>query len=90
MEEIKSIQNEIVREEARLVELDHERDRLSRHIAYLKERLSSFEKTVQRGQAAQQTSLPATHAPSTSTEKVALFMELFCGRTDKGAEPSRP
>ncbi|MCB9882690.1 MAG: hypothetical protein H6834_12945 [Planctomycetes bacterium] len=38
-----SIQDEIVREEARLAQLDQERDRPSRHIADLKGRLSSVE-----------------------------------------------
>ena len=78
---IKSIKDEIAREEARLTELGEECDRLSRHIAELKGKLSSIEKT-RSGLPAQQTILPSTTAPSTSTEKVALFMDLFRGRSD--------
>ena len=80
--EIKSIHDEIAREEARLTELDEESDRLSRHIAGLKDRLCSIEKTEHRGLLAQQTILPSAQAPSTSAEKVALFMDLFRGRAD--------
>ncbi len=81
-DEIKSIRDEMAREEARLTELDKERDRLARHIAALKHRLNSTEKTEQPALAAQRTSLPTTPAPSTSAEKVALFMDLFRGRAD--------
>jgi len=75
MDEKKSIQDEI----------DEERDRLARHIAELKDRLSSIESesSAQQGhRAVQQTSLPTTSGPSTSAEKVALFMDLFRGRAD--------
>jgi len=83
MDERKSIQDEIAREEARLAEIDEERDRISSHIADLKARLSSIESSAQQEhRAAQQTSLPTTSGPSTSAEKVALFMDLFRGRAD--------
>ncbi len=61
-DEIKSIQDEIIREEARLTALDEEHERLSRHIAGLRDRLSSIEKTEQHGLPAQQTILPSTVA----------------------------
>ena len=83
MDEKKSIQDEIAREEARLAEIDEERDRLARHIAELKDRLSSIGNSAQQGhRAVQQTILPTTSGPSTSAEKVALFMDLFRGRAD--------
>ena len=82
MDKIKSIKDEIIREEARLTALDEERDRLSRHIAGLRDRLSSIEKTEQHGLTAQQTILPSTPAPLNSAEKVTLFMDLFRGRAD--------
>ena len=80
--EIKSIEDEISRAEARLIELDEKRDRVSQRISELKARLSSLEKTEDRSRLAQQTTLLSRPVPSTSAEKVAMFMNLFCGRCD--------
>ena len=66
------LQDEISRLVARLAELDDERARLSRCISELKARLSSLHMTEEQPRP----------APSTSAQKVALFMELFRGRTD--------
>ena len=79
MDEIKSIKDEIIREEARLTALDEERDRLSRHIAGLRDRLSSIEKTEQHGLTAQQTILPSTPAPLNSAEKV-IYPKGHCSQ----------
>jgi hypothetical protein len=62
----KAVQDEIAQAEARLVELNDERERITRNISELKAQLSS----------------PNKPSPSKSDEKVALFMELFRGRTD--------
>ena len=56
----------LAREKARLVEIESERIRVTQRIAELEARLSSADGP----------------APSTSSEKVALFLELFRGRTD--------
>jgi superfamily II DNA or RNA helicase len=75
-------QDEISRAEARVAELDEERDRLSRRISELKKELSSLQMAGDHRQPAQQAALPSRPAPSTSAQKVVLFMELFRGRTD--------
>ena len=78
----KTVQDEISLAEGRLAELDDERDHLSRHISKLKAHLSSLQKTSSRCMAAQQSAQPNSPYPSTSKEKVALFLGLFRGRAD--------
>ena len=80
--EIDSIEGEIAKAEARLTALDENRDRLSRHIERLKDRLRSVAKAQPPGPATQQASLTAAPVPSNRSEKIALFMSLFRGRTD--------
>ena len=78
----KAMQDEISRAEARLATLDEERDRVSRRISELKARFSSPQMTEEQRRPAQQTEMPSRPVPSTSEQKVALFMGLFRGRTD--------
>ena len=66
------LEDEISRSETRLAELDDERARVSRRISELKAQLSSLHMTEEQRRP----------APSTSAQKVALFMELFRGRID--------
>jgi len=80
--DIESIQDEIGRSQARLAELDDERAQISRRISELQARLSSIETNEEQHRPAQQTALLSRPAPSTSAQKVALFMNLFRGRTD--------
>ena len=62
----RTMRETLAREKARLVEIESERIRVTQRIAELEARLSSADGP----------------APSTSSEKVALFLELFRGRTD--------
>ena len=81
--ELTTIREEISNAEARLNGLDHERAQLSRHIVELKARLFSLQKN--QGPSflnSAALSEPRGTAPSTSAEKIALFMELFRGRAD--------
>ena len=78
----KSLQDEISRAEARVAELDEERDRVSRRISELKTELSSLQMAGDHRQPAQQAAKPGRPAPSTSAQKIAMFMELFRGRRD--------
>jgi superfamily II DNA or RNA helicase len=80
--ESNTMQEDISRAEARLAELDEERDRASQHISELKARLSSIQKTDDQRRPMRQTSLPSESTPLSSKQKLALFMELFRGRTD--------
>ena len=81
-DENKSVRDEIASTEARLMALDDERDRLSRHLTNLKKRLISTEKQEPSDRAAMQTIPPTGATPLTSSEKVALFTDLFRGRPD--------
>jgi len=80
--DLKSLQTEIALEEARLAELDDDRTRVSRRISELKSKLSSLQTAEDYRQPATETALPIRNAPSTSAQKIALFMELFRGRPD--------
>ena len=75
----KAVRDAISLAERHLVELDEERERLSRHISELKAQLSSLKVAEERPH---QAPIPQSGRPSTSSEKIALFMELFRGRTD--------
>ena len=78
----KALQAEISWAEARLAELDDERSHVSRLLSQLKAELSSVQTAEDQRQPTQQTELTTRSAPSTSADKVALFMELFRGRAD--------
>ncbi len=78
----KSVQDKTARAQRRLAELDDERERLGRHISELKAQLSSVQTTEERPRPGQQATLANRATPSSSSEKIALIMELFRGRTD--------
>ncbi len=78
----KAVRAEISWAEARLAEFDDERSHVSRLLSELKTELSSVQTAEDQRQPAQQTELTIRSAPSTSADKVALFMELFRGRAD--------
>ena len=80
--ELKAIQAEISRAETRLAELDDERARVLRRISKLKAQHTSLKMPEDKSQPAHQTAPPSSPTPSTSKQKIALFMELFRGRTD--------
>jgi hypothetical protein len=80
--DLKSLQTEIALEEARLAEFDDDRTRVSRRISELKAKLSSLQTAEDYHQPATETALLIRNAPSTSAQKIALFMELFRGRPD--------
>ncbi|MFH1278917.1 MAG: DEAD/DEAH box helicase family protein [Candidatus Eisenbacteria bacterium] len=70
---------ELKREEARLAELDAERDQARQRIARLQAELSSLEES---GHAEQRRDIQDGGAPRAPSEKIALFRQLFRGRTD--------
>ena len=76
------LHDEISRAEARLADLDDERDQVSRRISDLKARHAALQADRDGRCTVPQAALPNHCAPSTSGEKVALFMSLFRGRTD--------
>ena len=78
----KTVQDEISVAQARLAELEDERERLERHISELKALLSSVQTTEECPSLGQQATLANRAAPSTSSEKIAQIMELFRGRID--------
>ena len=72
---------QLAREEARLAELEAERERTRERIAALKLRISGFDEkdpSVSAEASRPQSSVSAT--PRTSAEKIALFRQLFRGR----------
>jgi superfamily II DNA or RNA helicase len=81
--ELRTIREEISSAEARLEQLDHERAQLSRRIEELNSQLSSLRKLPDPNPPSSVAHSDARgKAPSTSKEKVALFMKLFRGRAD--------
>lgn len=81
-DEIKSIQDKISQLEARLSKLDAERNSITRHILEQKDRLSILEQ-AKLNTPSKQNTIPSCRSVSmTSKQKVALFMDLFRGRTD--------
>ncbi len=78
----RTMQEEIFHAEARLAKLDEERDRASKHLLELKARLSSIQKNKSQHPPMRQTSLPSEPVRLSSKQKLALFMDLFRGRTD--------
>jgi superfamily II DNA or RNA helicase len=81
-DEIESIQGEISRAQDRLVELDDERARAARHLSDLKSRLTLALRADQQSVPVQDATVASRPAPSSSAEKVSLFMALFRGRED--------
>ncbi len=78
--ELEALQEDISRTEARLAELDDERVQIARRISELKAQLSSLRRSDDTSPA--RLTEPSGTTPSTSAEKVALFMKLFRGRAD--------
>ena len=78
--ELEVLQEDISRAQARLAELDDERAQITRHLLELNARLSSLRRSDDTSPA--RLTEPRGTAPSTSAEKVALFMNLFRGRAD--------
>ena len=73
----------LAREEARLAEMEIERARIARRIVQLKAWLSTaVPHTGSPREPMRQAALSSSSTPSTSKEKIALFLELFRGRTD--------
>lgn len=71
--------DELEREEARLTELTAERDQTGRQIARLRAELSALDEA---DHAASLPSVQFSKTPRKSSEKVALFRQLFRGRID--------
>ncbi|MCP4004636.1 MAG: DEAD/DEAH box helicase family protein [bacterium] len=79
----KAIRESLAREEARLVEIESEHTRVAQRIAELKVRLSSAVHQIGSSEKPlRKAALTSRVVPSTSKEKVALFLDLFRGRTD--------
>ena len=74
----KTLLDELARAEARLTELTAERDQTGRQIARLRAELSALDESTPEPLAQVQ----ASETPSKSSEKVALFRQLFRGRID--------
>ncbi len=79
---IPDIEDQLSRAEARLTELDGERNRLMRHISKLRDQLLSVEQTEARRLTTERASSVRAPAATSSAEKIALFMDLFRGRVD--------
>ncbi|MFH1864425.1 MAG: restriction endonuclease subunit R, partial [Candidatus Eisenbacteria bacterium] len=76
------LQAEISRAEARLADLDDEQNRVTRHLSDLKAELSSLQMAEEQHQPPLQMAMPTGPAPTSSAQKVELFMDVFRGRTD--------
>ena len=77
------LQRQLEQEEARLAHLEAERGRVRERIAELKLRISGRgEKGSSVGAEASSPEPPEESAPLTSSEKIALFRQLFRGRPD--------
>jgi hypothetical protein len=79
----RAMRETLARDEARLAEIEIERARIARRIVELKARLSAG--TPQASDPREptlQNTLSSRSTPTTSKQKVSLFLELFRGRTD--------
>ena len=76
------LQEELARAKGRLAEIDAERDRIVQQISDLTARLSVIHEAECTRQPVSKAVPPSRSAPSTTVQKVTLFMELFRGRTD--------
>jgi hypothetical protein len=59
-----------------------ERDRLLRHVSELRKQLDSESAVADRPGPAKPPSVPCPEVPTTTEDKIALFMDLFRGRQD--------
>ncbi|MCP3997072.1 MAG: DEAD/DEAH box helicase family protein [bacterium] len=79
----RTMRETLAREEARLAEIEIERTRVAQGIAELKARLSSaIHQAGSAWEPVRKAALTNRPIPSTSKEKIALFLDLFRGRTD--------
>jgi superfamily II DNA or RNA helicase len=79
----RTMRETLAREEARLAEIEIEHTRVARRITELKARLSSALNQAGRArEPLRKAALTNRPIPSTSKEKIALFLDLFRGRTD--------
>ena len=79
----RAMRETLAREEARLAEIEIERTRVERRIAELKARLSSaLHEAGSAREPVRKAALTNRSFPSTSKEKIGLFLDLFRGRTD--------
>ena len=79
----RAMRETLAREEARLAEIEIERTRVERRIAELKARLTSALHEAGRArESVRKAALTNRSVPSTSKEKIGLFLDLFRGRTD--------
>ena len=85
----RAVQDELARAETRLTKLDEERDRLSRHIAELRDRLSWIKKR-QKTASAQQTILPSTPAPTRQRRSRCSWTSFAAGPTSIPSAGSTP
>ena len=78
----RALQEELTRAEEQLAGIDAERDHVVQRISELKAQLSSATEKAWRARLPVRQTASPKKAPSTSQEKVALFVDLFRGRTD--------
>ena len=79
----RTMRETLAREEARLAEIEIERTRVARRIAELEARLASaHHEAGSAREPVRKAALTNRPIPSTSKEKIALFLDLFRGRTD--------
>jgi hypothetical protein len=74
--------DDIARAKQRLAELAEERDRLLWHVSELRNQLDSESAVADRPGPAKPPSVPCPGVPTTTEDKIALFMDLFRGRQD--------
>jgi hypothetical protein len=74
--------DDLDRAELRLAELTDERDRVLRHVSELRGQLDLEAADEFRPGTAKPPSVPCLGVPTTTADKVALFMDLFRGRQD--------
>ena len=80
--EVKALEEELASARMRLGEIDSERARVTDRISELKTRLFTIREAEPSRPQVHQVVLPGKAGISMSEQKVALFMELFRGRTD--------
>jgi superfamily II DNA or RNA helicase len=77
------LREQLARDEARLADIELERARVARRIVELKARLSAgIPPAGGPREPTRQSALSSHSTPSTSKQKVSLFLKLFRGRTD--------
>jgi len=80
--DLRAVQEELTRAEKQLARIDAEHRHLVQCISELKDQLSSAADKAERARRPTGQIAPSPKVPSSSQEKVALFLDLFRGRTD--------